>query len=94
MPSCCADVVERADMGVVQAGDGPGFALEALAAFGVLATIGRQNLDRDGAVEARVVRPVDLAHAARAQGCQDLVGAESSSCSGGPCRPPSVKGGL
>ena len=36
-----------------------------------------QQLDRDAAVEARIVGLVDLAHAARAQRGHDLVGAEA-----------------
>ena len=73
-----ADVVKGADMRVVQAGDGAGFALEALAKFRVGGQVGRQNLDGDGAVEARVFRAIDLAHAAGADERQDLVGAETS----------------
>ena len=38
-----------------------------------------QDLDRDVAVEARVARAVDLAHAAGAEGGEDLVGAEAGS---------------
>ena len=37
-----------------------------------------QNLDRDCPVETGVPRAVDLAHAARAKGAHDLVGAETS----------------
>ena len=37
-----------------------------------------QDLDRDAAVEARVVGVVDLAHATRADGRNNLVGTESS----------------
>ncbi len=59
-----ADVVERADVRVVQAGDGLRLALEASAAFGVGTEFGQQNLDRDRAVEPRVAGLVDLAHPA------------------------------
>ncbi len=41
-----------------------GLALEACAAFRVGTERGREDLDRDGAVEARVPRLVDLAHPA------------------------------
>ena len=37
----------------------------------------RQHLDRDVALEPRVARAVDLAHAARAERRQDLVRAEA-----------------
>ena len=40
------------------------------------ASSGRQDLDRDLAAEARVPRPVDLAHAAGPEGPEDLVRAE------------------
>ena len=40
------------------------------------ASSGRQDLDRDVAREPRVARPVHLAHAARAEGPDDLVGGE------------------
>ena len=39
----------------------------------------RQDLDRDGALEPRVPRPVHLAHAAGADRREDLVGAETRS---------------
>ena len=35
-----------------------------------------QHLDGDRPIQARVPRPIDLAHAARAEGGVDLVGAE------------------
>ena len=38
---------------------------------------GRQDLDRHRAVEPRVARPVDLAHPARAERRDDLVGAQA-----------------
>ena len=38
---------------------------------------GRQDLDRDLAAQARVAGAVDLAHAARAEGGEDLVGPEA-----------------
>ena len=72
-----ADVVERADVRVVQAGDGLRFALEAGAAVRVGADLGREDLDGDGAVEAGVAGLVDLAHAAGADGGEDLVRAEA-----------------
>ena len=71
-----ADVEERADVGMVQAGHGPRFALEALAQVGVGREMLGQDLEGDGAVEPRVLRAVDLAHPARPEGGQDLVGPE------------------
>ena len=45
-------------------------------AIGVLRERRRQHLDRHLAPEPRVLRPVDLAHPARAERREDLVGAE------------------
>src|SRR5690242_1768208 len=61
-------------MRMIQRGDGTRFALESVRKllFG--------NLDRDLAVQACVARPVDFAHAARPNGCQDLVGSQSRAC--------------
>ncbi|MEJ2422819.1 MAG: hypothetical protein P8018_14150 [Acidobacteriota bacterium] len=46
----------------------------------LMATSRSRRLDGDLAFETRVLRPVDLAHAARAERADDLVGAESSFC--------------
>ena len=74
-----ADVVERADVRVVEGGDRPGLALEAGTRLGVGGQVVRQHLDGDLAIEPRVPRPVDLTHAARPQGGDDLVGSQASS---------------
>ena len=71
-----ADVVERADVRIVQRGDGLRLALDAGAPAGVGAAVCQEDLDRDRAVEARVARPVHLAHAACADGGLDLIRAE------------------
>ena len=68
-----ADVVERADVRVRQARDRPRLALEPLAELGVGGQCCRQDLDRDGAIEPRVARPIDLAHPAGAEQRHDLV---------------------
>ncbi len=61
-----ADVVERADVRVIEGADRLGFALEAFAAIGIRGRRIGQDLDRDGAIQPAVPRAVDLAHAARA----------------------------
>ena len=71
-----ADVVDDEDVGVVELGGGAGFLLEAREAFGIGGEARVDDLDRDFAPEPRVARPVDLAHAARAERREDLVGAE------------------
>ena len=71
-----ADVVEGADVGVAQAREDAGLGAEALEALAVLCVRG-QDLDGDGAVEARVAGAVHLAHASRSEGRNDLVRAEA-----------------
>ena len=61
-------------MGMIQRGDRAGFLLETR---GVLAL---QPLDGDDAIQARVARLPHFAHAARAEGGEDLVGAEFCAC--------------
>ena len=73
LPACDADVVERADVRVIEVRDDARFALEALDRFGVGAGFVGQELDRDLAAKARVFRFVDHAHAAGAEARQDLV---------------------
>ena len=68
-----ADVVDGADVGVVQARDGLGFALETRPSFLVARQLLGQDLDRDVSLEASVPRFVDLTHAAGPDGLDDLV---------------------
>ena len=49
-----ADVVEGADVGMIQAGNGFCFALESLAQFGAVREMIGQNFDGDDAIEAGV----------------------------------------
>ena len=58
-------------------GDGLRFALEARAAIRIAGNAGRQDLDRDVAIEPRVARAVDLAHAAGADRGDHLIRPES-----------------
>ena len=66
-------VVERADVRVVQAGDGLGFALEPLLQLRVASDVRGQDFDGDRAVEAGVAGFVHLAHAASPEGGDDLI---------------------
>ena len=72
-----ADVVDRADPGMVERRDRLGLALEALERLR-RGRVGWKDLDGDQPIEARVARAVDLAHATRTQRSEDLVGAEPS----------------
>ena len=68
-----ANVVQRADVGVVEAGDGAGLALETLAQVGAAGDFRRQDLDGDGAIQPSVPATVDLAHPTGADRGEDLV---------------------
>src|SRR5206468_5400657 len=69
-------VMQGADVGMVQAGDGARLALEALPQFGVAGEVAGEDLDRHGPVESRVSGAIHLAHPARATGREDLEGAQ------------------
>src|SRR4029079_12444032 len=75
-----ADVEEAADMRVIQRGDGPRLTLEAPI------ELLRGKLDRDLAAQARVQRPIDLAHATCAKTFFNAVRAElcAHDCRSGP----------
>ena len=67
------DVIERADVGVIQAGNDARLPLQAQAAFGIGRVVFRQHLDRDGAGKAGIDSAVDLAHAPFPDQGSDLV---------------------
>ena len=77
VPASRADVVERADVRMVERRDRPRLALEALADCGFGGELRRQHLDRDVAIEPRVAGAIHLAHAAGAEQRDDLVGPEA-----------------
>jgi hypothetical protein len=62
-----ADVVQGADVRVVERRDGARLAEEPLHRLGVAARLVRQELDGDAAPQAQVFRRVDDAHAAAAE---------------------------
>ena len=66
-PILMAHVVQRADVWMIQRGDGMGLAVKAFAELWVTRELRRQDLDRDRAVEARIAGFVDLAHPATAK---------------------------
>ena len=68
-----AAIVEMADVGMIQRGDGAGFALEALLEFRIKGKMSGENLDGDDAVEAGVGGTIDLTHAASSQRRSDLI---------------------
>ena len=75
-----SEVVDGADVRVTQGSDGARLAIEALAKPRVRGQMRRQNLNRDAAVEAGVVRAIHLAHPAGSQESLQFVPAEA--CAG------------
>ena len=65
------------DVGMIEGGQHLGLALEAREPFGIRGERLREDLDRDVASELRVLRPVNLSHASRAERREDLVGSEA-----------------
>jgi hypothetical protein len=71
------DVVQHADVRVVEGGNRPRLALEALAQGGVVGDVRRQDLDGHAAIQPRVACAIDFAHPPGGEQSQDLVGTES-----------------
>ena len=71
-----ADVVDAADVRVLEARDRFGLAFEPLAHVGRDRFGAGDDLDGDEPIEARIARAVDLAHAALAERIDDLVRSE------------------
>ena len=72
-----ADVVDRADVGVLQGGHCLRFSLESLASSSRIGGMRRHQLDGHVSCKSLVTRLVDLAHATRTNGGNDLVRAEA-----------------
>ena len=68
-----ADVVDPQDVRVGKGGDGARFPMEAPEGVRAAAERLRQDLDRHFAAQARVPRPIHLAHPARSERSQDFV---------------------
>ena len=68
-----ADVVDRADVGMVQGRCGLGFAAEAFEGLGISGDFVGQELEGDEAMKASVLGFVDHAHAAAAEFFEDAV---------------------
>ena len=71
------DAVDCGDPWVIQRGEHLGLSLKPLQALFVLSELVREDLDRDLPPKLRVLRPVDLAHPALADGLENLVVGES-----------------
>ena len=59
--------MDRTDVRVIQRGGGSGFIRETSPAIAIRDPLRRQDLQCDVATEPMIVRPIDLAHPARAQ---------------------------
>src|ERR1700674_253999 len=73
MPVLLANVVNRADVGMVQGGRGLGFALKAGKRLRITGNLLGQELEGDEAMQPRVFRFVDDAHAATSELLDDAV---------------------
>jgi hypothetical protein len=76
-----SDVVDRADVGVLQGRHCLRFTLESLAGSNRIGDMRRQQLDGHVPGQSLIARLVDLAHATRTDGGNDLVGAEAGASS-------------
>jgi hypothetical protein len=72
------DVVDAADIGMLEMRHRLRFTLESLARFRRHARAADDDLDRDRSIQTRIARAIHLAHAALADRLDNLVGAESN----------------
>ena len=72
-PLVLPDVVDRADVRMIQSRGGAGFAAESVQRCGIAPGALGQDFQGHLAAQARVPRPVDLSHAALADATEDLV---------------------
>ena len=73
------NIVQRANMGMIQARDDARLTFETLAPCGIVCEMLGEDFDRNGAIEARILGFVDLAHPAGAEWRQALVRTELGS---------------
>ena len=71
-----ADVVNGADVGMVQGGSGAGFAAEAFEGLRVAGEVVRKEFEGDMTAEANILRLVDNSHPSAAEFFQDAVMAD------------------
>src|SRR6185436_3116280 len=79
------DIVQRADVRMIERRDGPRFTLEADPPPGVLCEIGGEDLDGNRTSKTRVERAINLPHSAGSDRSDDLVRPEA-------CAGPQVHG--
>ena len=71
------DIVQDANVRVIQMGDGLGFPLEALLAHGIRRELRGKNLDSDSALKPCILGTIHLSHPAYTQRRNDLIRTES-----------------
>ena len=76
-PLVVPDVVQHADVRVIQGRYSLSLALELPFPFGIVAKLGWKHFDRNGSVEARIPGSIDFTHSAGAHRTLDLVGTET-----------------
>ena len=74
------NVVQRADVRMIQSSDGARFALKSLAHVRIGCDMRGQHFDRHRATKTGVVGSVDLSHAACTEWRDDFVRPETSAC--------------
>src|SRR5882762_7597695 len=74
-----AHVVQHANVRMIQARNGLGLAFESLLSNWITRKLYRKNLERHGAVQPRIPRPIHLSHATRAERRADLIRPELAS---------------
>ncbi len=80
---CVADVIERADVWVIERRDGTRLPLEALPPLRAGGEGGVEHFDGDGPVETRIAGAIDLGHPSRADEPEDFIRAQPhSACQG------------
>ena len=72
-PSCCANFVNGADVGMIKRGGRAGFALKALESRSIRTELRRKKLQGDAAAERRILGLENDTHAAAAQLFQNAV---------------------
>ena len=87
-PLLFANVIDGADVGMIERGGGLGFAPEALQGLRVAGDVFRKKFQRDEAAEAGVLGLIDHAHTAAAKLFEDAVMGNGLTDEGGSVRHP------
>src|SRR5262245_28195395 len=72
------ETMNRGDIGMIQGGEDLRFALESCEPVGIKRECVGENLERDVAIQFGIARAIHLAHSARTDGSENLVGTKAS----------------